>query len=372
MQQQRTKKRLIFTVINDTNYDQRMIRICSSLQNAGYDVLLVGRLSKKSKPLAQRDFKQRRLSCFFEKGKIYYIEFNLRLFLWLLFQPMDLVCAIDLDTILPCYFVSVLRRKKRVYDAHELFCEMKEVVTRPRIYSFWKKLERFSVPKFKYGYTVNQPIQQIFKDLYGTNYGVIMNVPGLAEMNEIAGCEPFILYQGSVNEGRSFETLIPAFQWIDLPFYIYGDGNFFDECKTLIEKYNLQNKVFLKGKLFPEELKAITKKALAGITIFENTGLSNYYSLGNRFFDYIHAEVPQVCVNYPAYKEINDQFKVAVLVDDLSPQTLAAAINKLIENHNLRAELKANCKQAKQVYNWQREEEKLVEFYERVFNSSFN
>ena len=46
---------------------------------------------------------------------------------------MDAVCAIDLDTILPCYFISILRRKKRMYDAHELFTEMKEIITRPSV-----------------------------------------------------------------------------------------------------------------------------------------------------------------------------------------------------------------------------------------------
>ena len=36
----------------------------------------------------------------------------------------------------------------------------------------------------------------------------------------------------------------------------------------------------------------------------------------NKFFDYIHAGVPQLCVNYPVYREINDQYTVAVMIDD--------------------------------------------------------
>ncbi|HEX2532389.1 MAG TPA: glycosyltransferase [Chitinophagaceae bacterium] len=268
-------KRLYFTVTNDLNYDQRMIRICSSLAAAGYSVTLVGRKKKDSLPLKERPFAQKRLSLLFDKGKLFYIEYNIRLFFWLLFRRMDVLCAIDLDTILPCLCLSRLRRITRVYDAHELFTEMKEVVSRPGIYRFWKWVERKAVPKFPVGYTVNEPIRDIFREQYGVQYEVIRNLPRV-QTEYAAHPEPFILYQGAVNEGRSFETLIPAFQWIGVPFHIYGDGNYLEECRALIHRYGLQDKVFLKGKVLPEELRKITLRALIGLTLFENKGLSNY------------------------------------------------------------------------------------------------
>lgn len=366
--QKKYKKKLVFTVTNDLNYDQRMMRICSSLHNNGYDVLLVGRKLKGSLPLSVHSFKQKRLFCFFEKGKLFYLEYNLRIFFFLLFKELDLICAIDLDTILPCYFASAIRGKKRVYDAHELFCEMKEVVTRPAVYKLWKRIEKFAVPKFKYGYTVNHPIQNILKEDYNVNYEVIMNVPFLKDAVEVKK-EHFIIYQGAVNHGRSFETLIPAFQWIDCPLWIYGDGNFYNESKNLIEKFNLKNKVILKGKALPRELQSITPKAIMGLTFFENNGLSNYYSLGNRFFDYIQSGIPQVCVNYPAYKKINEEFEVAVLIEDLSSQSIAGAINSLLNNEALQNKLRINCLAARQVYNWENEEKKLVNYYGKIFES---
>jgi glycosyltransferase involved in cell wall biosynthesis len=366
MPQQKKSRKLVFAVTNDLNFDQRMFRICTSLQKNGYEVLLVGRKLKTSLPLSLQNYKQKRLSCFFEEGKLFYLEYNLRLFFFLLFQKLDLICAIDLDTIIACYFVSAIRRKKRVYDAHELFCEMKEVVTRPSIYKFWKRIEKLAVPKFRHGYTVNHSIREILKDEYDVNYDVIMNVPFL-QKNIDKDKRRFIIYQGAVNHGRSFETLIPAFQWIECPFWIYGDGNFYDECKKLIEKYCLSDKVILKGKVLPDELKLITPTALMGITVFENTGLSNYYSLGNRFFDYIHAGTPQICVAYPEYKKINEEFEVAVLLDDLSSRSIANAINALLNDEVWQAKLRANCMEARKIYNWLNEEKKLVHYYQQIF-----
>jgi len=237
---------------------------------------------------------------------------------------------------------------------------------RPSVYKFWKRVEKFAIPKFKYGYTVNHPIQNILKKDYDVNYEVIMNVPFLQDHVE-AGKEHFIIYQGAVNHGRSFETLIPAFQWIDCPFWIYGDGNFYEEAKDLIKKYDLENRVFLKGKALPRELRLITPKALMGITLFEKNGLSNYYSLGNRFFDYIQAGIPQVCVGYPAYQDINKQFEIAVLITDLSSKSIADTINSLLSDTATQKRLQENCAAARQLYNWQNEEKKLIQYYRQIF-----
>ena len=94
---------------------------------------------KASLPLSTQPFLQKRINCLFEKGKLFYAEYNIRLFFYLLFKKMDCIGAIDLDTILPGYSISKIKKVKRIYDAHELFCEMKEIATRPAIYKVWKK-----------------------------------------------------------------------------------------------------------------------------------------------------------------------------------------------------------------------------------------
>jgi len=359
--------KLYFTVTTDLTYDQRMIRICTSLANAGYEVVLVGRKVKTSVPLSAMPFKQKRINCLFEKGKLFYAEYNVRLFFYLLFKKMNGIIAIDLDTILPCYFISKVKKIKRVYDAHELFCEMKEVATRPSIYKFWKKIERFTVPKFIKGYTVNQPIANEFKKMYDVNYDVIRNISVLTPFIPVEKKERFILYQGAVNEGRSFETLIPAMKDVNCKLLIYGSGNFLQQAKQLVHENHLENKVIFKGKMAPEELKAITQQAYIGITLFENNGLSNYYSLANRFFDYMHAGVPQLCVDYPVYREINDQYQIASLVSDLSSENLSRQLNNLLDNTVLYKTLSDNCLTARNIFNWQEEEKKLLMFYHNLF-----
>ncbi len=356
--------RIIFTVTNDLNYDQRMHRIAGSLAVNGYQVLLVGRKISGSVPLAKKSFGQKRLTCFFAKGFLFYLEYNLRLFFFLLFKKGDILCAIDLDTILPVYFISSLKKQKRVYDAHELFTEQKEVISRRWIHSFWLAVEKFAVPKFRRGYTVNDFIADEFAKRYAVQYEVIRNLPVLTPLpSEIEPQDKWILYQGSVNEGRSFETLIPAMKQVNEKLLICGNGNFYAQTVALVKQYQLEAKIEFRGYVEPEELKRLTPTAYIGLTLFERNGMNQYYSLANRFFDYIMAGVPQVCVNYPEYAAVNHIYGVAYLIDNTEPGTIAAALNNLLVNDVLYHELRGNCIKARNSLNWQKEEQILLDFY---------
>ncbi len=362
-----TLKKIYFTVTNDLSFDQRMHRICSALASHGYEVTLVGRNLPTSLPLKERSFAQKRLPCFFKRGKAFYAEYNLRLFFFLLFRRMHIICAIDLDTIVPCLLISKIKRARRVYDAHELFTELKEVVTRPRVHKMWTKIERWAVSQFKNGYTVCQSIAEEFQRRYGVQYDVIRNVPvkRILAATQLPS-SPFLLYSGAVNEARGFEYLIPALKHIRLPLVVCGDGNFMPQLKKLVTEHGVEEKVTLLGMLPPDQLWEITRQATIGIGIAENEGLNQYYALPNKFFDYIQAGLPQVTMDFPEYRRINDEYEIAVLITDLKTDTIAAALNNLQEDVVLYTKLKDNCLKAREVLNWEQESKKLLTFYETL------
>ena len=355
--------RIIFTVTNDLNFDQRMIRICNTLAEAGFQVKLVGVKFTNASILQEKKYSQKRIRVFLKKGFGFYFEYNLKLFFFLLFKKADVFCCIDLDTMLPVYFVSILKRKTRVYDAHEYFSQQKEIVTRPKIYRFWHFIERKFLPKFRKGYTVSEGISDEFKLNYNVDYDVIRNLTLLTSMREDHPKEKNILYRGSVNEGRGFEYLIPAMKNINARLIICGDGNFLTQAKLLVEENHLHNKVEFMGKLLPAELNEITDQAFIGINLVENSGKNQFLSLANKFFDYIQNEIPQVTMNFPEYKKVNDEFEIALLLDNLSVSSISKSLNILLENDDLYSRLKKNCSRAREIFNWQNEEKKLLGFY---------
>ncbi|MEO5675065.1 MAG: glycosyltransferase [Chitinophagales bacterium] len=357
---------VIFTVVNDLTYDQRMHRICNSLARNGYDVLLIGRKLKSSIPLHPEIFMQKRLHSIFTRGKLFYIEYNLRLFFLLLTKKFHIVCGIDLDTILPCYFISVMRNKTCVYDAHELFPEVPEVVRRPAIQSLWRSVEKFSILRIKNCYTVSQSIADHFEKNYKRKFEVIRNMPVKTDeglRKEIHLNPPVVLYQGTLNEGRGIEQMIDVMQYLDCRLILAGEGDLAASLIKTGERLKLEQKIIFAGMKTAAELRELTLQSTVGINLLENTGLSYYYSLANKFFDYAMAGIPQITMNFPEYRILNKQFEVAILIDDLKTETLLRAIHQLMDEKDFYIRLRENCLRAREEWNWQKEEIKLLSFY---------
>ena len=362
-------KKLFFTVTNDLTYDQRMHRICHSLSGAGYDVTLVGRKLPNSIPLEKKSFKQVRLPCWNVKGKLFYAEYNLRLYYYLSRKAMDGICAIDLDTILPCLRLSKKKSIPRIYDAHEFFTELKEVRTRPLVYKSWMQVEKSAVPQFRNAYTVSDSLAQEFQKRYHLEFETIRNLPMLESLPIEHAKSNFIFYQGAVNEGRKFEALIPAMKNVDARLVICGDGNFMPQLRELVTREGLENKIELKGMIKPADLRNIASRARVGVCISEKEGLNQYLALPNKFLDYIHSGLPQVAMDFPEYRKINEKYPVALLLKDASETEISEALNKLLYDDVLYAEMRTQTLRAREVLNWQEEEKKLIAFYKRIFTS---
>jgi len=364
------EKRIYFTVSNDLTYDQRMIRICSSLANNNYEVKLIGRKLPNSIPFVEQPFQQKRLFCFFKKGKLFYLEYNIRLFFYLLFSKFDAVCGIDLDTLAPCFTVAKLKRKKLIYDAHEYFTEVPEVVSRPLVKKIWTILERNTVPKINYAYTVCESIATLFTKKYNTPFEVIRNVPFKKKSPEKSEHpkQNIILYQGALNEGRGLKQTIEAMQWIEYAqLWLVGEGDLSQKLRDQVQQLELTDQVIFKGYLQPHQLKDITPLARIGLNLLENKGLSYYYSLANKAFDYIQAKIPAIHMSFPEYEKLNAQFETAILLENLEPKLIAKSITELLKNKDLYKKLEANCEAAAKIYIWEEEEKKLLSFYKKVF-----
>ncbi len=365
------KKRIICTVTTDLNFDQRMIRICSSLSEMGYDVLLVGREKRNSKPLQSQPFRQHRIKCRFEKGKLFYLEYNYRLYRYLKENAFDALCSCDLDTMLPGYLLK--RRSNRefkwVYDAHEYFTQLEEVVKRPLVKSIWKSVEKMSVPLTDQRYTVSNGYAELFEKEYKLGFDIIRNIARKPESRLQEKRENIILYQGSVNVGRGLNELIDAMHRVDASLVICGEGDLYLDLKEKVKNLGLENKITFTGYVLPEELKNYTRKAKIGITLFTQEGVSNRYSLANRFFDYLQHGVPQLAMNYPEYASFNKEYEVATLLDTIDVSSITSSLNHLLKNSAYYNRLRDNALLAREKYNWQHEAERLGEIYQGLLGA---
>lgn len=358
--------RIVFTVSNDLSYDQRMQRICQTMAQAGYAVTLVGRVLPQSKPVFFETFQAHRLRCFFHKGPAFYAELNIRLFFYLLKTPFDAVCSIDLDTLPAGCFASILKRKKRVFDAHEYFTEVPEVVNRPLVRAFWSIVARICLPFYKNAYTVSPGLAEIFTKKYRFPFSIIRNMPwarGQASLPP-AKLEKIILYQGALNEGRGIEPLLEAMTGLTgVQLWIAGEGDLSESLRARMHQLGVGDKVRFLGWVKPADLPDLTAQAWLGVNLIEAKGLSYYYSLANKFFDYVQEGIPVLTVDFPEYKALNAEHEVAILLPSLHPQIIAKAIQNLQQNPIEYGAFQENCRRAALDWTWEKEQQKLLEFW---------
>lgn len=358
-------------VTNDLTYDRRMFRICSALAEHGAEVTLVGRRRKDSKLFIPATFQGKRLRCFFNKGPLFYIEYNKRLFFHLLGSDFDVACACDLDTALAVRLACWLKRKKTVYDAHEYFSEVPELTKRPVIKKVWEWIAKWTIPGFDACYTVGEELAQLMGRRYKVHFDVVRNIApsvhsGKAFPEQVVD-EKILLYQGALNVGRGLEACIEAMAHLPgWKLWLAGEGDITEQLKELAQKIGVGDKVVFLGWVKPDNIPLLMKQARLSINLREAGSLNDYYSLPNKFFDAIHAGLPSINMNYPEYVRIIGQYPCALLIEEVKVDKIVAAIHYLDEHPEVYQSMKEACQAAAQVLTWENETKNLIEIYNRL------
>lgn len=368
-------KKAIVSVINDLVTDQRVNRSCLTMVEAGYEVILVGRILKTSLPISPRPYATHRMKLLFTKGVPFYVEFQIRLFFFLLFHKADLLFSNDLDTLFPNYILSKLKRVPIIYDSHEYFTGVPELMEHPFKRGIWKKVEKMLIPKLKYMFTVNYSIANLYKAEFGTDVKVMRNLPIRKDLpvmftRESLGLptdKNIILLQGAgININRGAEEAIEAMAYLDnCILLIIGGGDAVEGLKQLSENLKLTEKVRFMPKLPFEELMQYTMQADIGLSIDKDTNINYRFSLPNKLFDYIQAGLPVLASPLVEVKKIIEDYQVGVCIESHSPEEISSKIKFMLSDKEQYLKWKNNAFKAKEVLCWQKEKTILASVLER-------
>lgn len=315
-------------------------------------------------------YKTYRFKLLFNTGFLFYAEYNLRLFIKLLLTKKQLLMANDLDTLLPNYMVSNINNCPLIYDSHEYFTEVPELINRPKVRSFWLRLEEFIFPKLKNVITVNDKIAGLYETKYKVQVTAVRNLPKLLK-DQVTKLkvpavknERMILYQGSLNVGRGIELMIAAMEFLDDHVLILaGDGDICSELKEQVNQSSWQDRIIFLGKLKPADLRGLTHQADIGLSLEEDLGLNYRYCLPNKVFDYINSGIPILVSDLPLLRELVSNYKVGEYLTERDPKVLATLIQHMIRNKN---SYLASLKKAAGELNWNKEKKIFIEFIKNI------
>jgi glycosyltransferase involved in cell wall biosynthesis len=365
--------RIILCVTNDIATDRRVNRIALSLLKIPCNILIIGRVLAGSMALPEQPYQTMRMKLLFTKGPLFYAEYNIRLFLILLFKRADILVADDLDTLPAVFLVSRIRRLPVVYDSHEYFTEVPELIGRNGVKRTWESIEAIILPRLKYACTVSFSIADEYKRKYGITMEVIRNLPFRLEKNlqpsptlKKSG-DSIIIYQGSLNMGRGLETAIRAMQYVsNTQLIIAGTGDVENELRELTSTLSLDEKIRFTGRISASEVQYYTVQADLGISLEEKLGLNYYYALPNKLFDYIQARIPVLVSDLPEMRTVVHQYKIGKVTAARDPYELSLVFTEMLTDHSQRQVWKSNLEIAAKELCWENEEHALLDLYQRV------
>jgi len=358
------KKKIVVSVSSDLSTDQRVQKVCNTLATNNFEVLVLGRQLPHSPKFGSLNYSHKRFRLWFNKGALFYANLNVCLFFTLLFSKSNILYANDLDTLLANYLVSKLRSKPLVYDSHEYFTQVPELVNRPSVQRIWERIEKAILPKLKHCITVTEQIAKVYKKKYNTHFAVMRNFP-LLQDQQLEEKENFIVYQGALNVGRGLEELIAAMPFVNAKLWIAGAGDIEDQLRQKVQDSNLSDKVIFLGRLDPIELRGYTQKAKLGMSIEHKMGLNYTYALPNKIFDYIHCETPVLYADLIEVKKVLHGAAIGEELESYESKVLAQQINHMLESANYKG-WQQNCLKLRKELNWQQEEKVLFKMMDQL------
>jgi glycosyltransferase involved in cell wall biosynthesis len=375
------KVRVANVVLNNFKNDSRVLKESVTLQKAGYDVTVVALHEASLREgetvqgvrvhrirLVSRNWPRFRVVQLFK-----YLEFVWRAIK--MYREVDILHCNDLNT-LP---IGVIIKKwfnkkvKIVYDAHEY-----EINDKPGQRALAVKMnyliEKTLIRHADTVITVSGGIADAYVRLYGiVRPTLVLNAPMRQSVERknifretfgIGEDQTIFLYQGSLSPGRGIEAIIKTFQTMRHPrrvLVLMGYGPLADDVAQVAQT---NENIFYHTAVSPDIVLDYTASADIGLSLIENSSLSFYYCLPNKLFEYAMAGLPMIVSDLYEMRRIVEKYEVGAVMDSEGESAFDEAVKKIdaigIER------LRQNLKHFVETFNWQNQEESLLNVYREL------
>lgn len=309
---------------------------------------------------------------FFQMMK--YLEWTTRVLLRASKEPVQVVQCHSIATLPVGILIKILFGARLVYDAHELETETYGLKGIKQI--ALKTMEKIGIGFVDKLVVVSGSIANWYEQKYkGIEPIVVRNIP----YRRVVSSQPdfdlrkklgipigavLFLYQGGMVRGRNIEKLLSVFKQVDQGRHILflGSGPYTKEIETVAkENINIHYIPAVDVNILLE----YTKQADVGICLTENNCLNHYYSLPNKIFEYIFAEIPVIINELIEQKKLVANYRCGWILED--ENQLREVIEGISQEEVM--EKKMNLRNRNISFSWEKEVEKFIEAYRELVKS---
>lgn len=368
----------------DLRFDNRIRKELIELKSEGFNVQGIGVLRKDDEIAAHhRDeaedliFNLNIFSYPFTKfwKPITFILFTLELSIKIFLKcyklrPKIIHCHDTL--VLPIgTLISTLYSCKLIYDAHELesskFGQSKSL----SLFTLW--IEKLCWSKINHLITVSSSIGNWYnKNLGDKATTIILNSPRskpqsskpvmtLRQTYNLGVNDKIFIYLGGFEKGRSIELILEAFiQLRKKDYYLVFMG--FGSLQNYIQEFvNKSDNILIHPPVSSNEVHEVLSNSTAGFCLIENVSLSDFYSLPNKLFEYLSANIQVIGSELPEIKDLIDKNNLGAITK-LNVNNLKKAILDVGQSSNT----DVNFKVIIEPYMWKCQSEKLIKLYKNL------
>ncbi|MDC6350609.1 glycosyltransferase family 4 protein [Zeaxanthinibacter sp. PT1] len=201
----------------------------------------------------------------------------------------------------------------------------------------------------------------------------VQNFPFLEEFNnaEVLGeKEDAVCYVGAISKVRGILQIVEAMSYLDNGKLLLGGKFENEDLRNRAVSVRGWSQVEELGFLSRTEVNQVMQRSVAGLVVLEPT-ISYLDSIPVKMFEYMAAGIPVIASDFPYWRTLLKDTDCALFVDPNNPEAIAGAIARLISDRALASKMgEIGRNAAVDIFNWDQEEKKLLNFYKRIIHEA--
>lgn len=289
----------------------------------------------------------------------------------------DVYHANDWNTLPIAARLAQENEARYAYDSHEYAVHQlaHRRIWRVLVPRFIREIEGKWIAGAAFVSTVGQGIAEHLQHDYSLSLQplVIRNVPAYEAHPVRPPSELLtVLYHGAFNLNRGLEALISSVPLWDTRFQLIirgsGTAAFEEKLRSLVDQLGIEQRVHFVDLVAVNDVVRAANAADIGIHPIPPTNIQTTYCLPNKLFEYVMARLALCVTSAPEMAGVVRRFDLGHLIDDYSPEGIAAAVN--LFTHESVSYFKQQADHAARMLSWEEESGILIDAYDRLAGST--